>query len=34
MARTVFGNHDRYISTYLKDYPGYFFAGDGAHRSV
>ena len=32
MARTVFGNHTRFIQTYLSNYPGYFFAGDGAHR--
>ncbi|ODV62248.1 acetate--CoA ligase ACS2 [Ascoidea rubescens DSM 1968] len=32
MARSVFRNHDRYIDTYLKPYPGYYFTGDGAGR--
>jgi hypothetical protein len=34
MARTVFGNHPRFIQTYFTTYPGYFFAGDGAHRYI
>ncbi|AGO13723.1 AaceriAGL148Cp [[Ashbya] aceris (nom. inval.)] len=32
MARSVWNNHDRYIETYLKPYPGYYFTGDGAGR--
>eukprot|EP00055_Hartaetosiga_balthica_P000471 m.136660 g.136660 ORF g.136660 m.136660 type:complete len:680 (+) comp10806_c0_seq1:88-2127(+) len=32
MARTVFGNHKRYVETYWQDYPGYYFTGDGARR--
>ncbi|GMM35078.1 acetate--CoA ligase [Saccharomycopsis crataegensis] len=32
MARSVYRNHDRYIDTYLKPYPGYYFTGDGAGR--
>lgn len=32
MARTVYGAHDRYMDTYLKPYPGYYFTGDGAGR--
>ena len=32
MARTIFGDHQRYVDTYFKPYPGYFFTGDGAVR--
>jgi len=32
MARSVWGNHERYNETYLKPYPGYYFTGDGAAR--
>lgn len=32
MARTVYNNHYRYMETYLKPYPGYYFTGDGATR--
>ncbi|ETO19396.1 acetyl-coenzyme a synthetase, partial [Reticulomyxa filosa] len=32
MARTVYGAHDRYLNTYMKPYPGYYFTGDGAKR--
>ncbi|KAI8898232.1 hypothetical protein BC833DRAFT_590570 [Globomyces pollinis-pini] len=32
IARTVYDNHKRYLDTYLKPYPGYYFAGDGARR--
>ena len=31
-ARTVYGDHQRFIDTYLKNYPGYYFTGDGARR--
>ena len=30
--RTVFGDHDRFIETYFKMYPGSYFTGDGARR--
>ncbi len=30
--RTVYGDHDRFISTYFADYKGYYFAGDGCRR--
>ncbi|ALG67603.1 acetate--CoA ligase [Beggiatoa leptomitoformis] len=30
--RTVFGDHDRFIDTYFKTYPGNYFTGDGARR--
>ncbi|KNE54416.1 acetate-CoA ligase [Allomyces macrogynus ATCC 38327] len=32
MARTVFGDHDRYLETYVRPYPGYYFTGDGCTR--
>ncbi|KAH3686976.1 hypothetical protein WICPIJ_002045 [Wickerhamomyces pijperi] len=32
IARSVWNNHARYIETYLKPYPGYYFTGDGAGR--
>jgi len=31
-ARTIFGNHSRYVNTYLKPYPGYYFTGDRCIR--
>ncbi len=31
-ARTLYGDHQRYIDTYFTTYPGYYFAGDGARR--
>lgn len=32
MARTVFGDHERFRSTYFSRFPGYYFTGDGARR--
>ena len=32
MLRTLWGDHNRYISTYFSDIPGCYFAGDGARR--
>ena len=32
IARTVYGDHERYRQTYFTTYPGYYFTGDGAHR--
>ncbi len=31
-ARTVYGDHKRFIETYFNNYPGYYFTGDGARR--
>ncbi|SHE51136.1 acetyl-coenzyme A synthetase [Lampropedia hyalina DSM 16112] len=31
-ARTVYGDHQRFIDTYFSAYPGYYFTGDGARR--
>ncbi len=32
MARTVYGNHERFRQTYFSAYSGYYFTGDGAKR--
>ena len=32
MARTVYGDHQRYLNTYMKPFPGYYFTGDGGYR--
>jgi len=32
--RSVYGDHERFINTYFKDYPGYFTTGDGARRDA
>lgn len=32
IARTVWGDHDRYIKTYMSAYKGYYFTGDGCRR--
>ena len=30
--RTVYGDHDRFVDTYFKAFPGVYFTGDGARR--
>jgi acetyl-CoA synthetase len=30
--RTVYGDHDRFVSTYFETYKGYYFSGDGCRR--
>jgi acetyl-CoA synthetase len=30
--RTVYGDHQRFVDTYFKTYPGNYFTGDGARR--
>jgi acetyl-CoA synthetase len=32
MARSIWGDHERYKETYFKTYPGLYFTGDGARR--
>ena len=32
IARTIYGNHERYKNVYFTAYPGYYFPGDGAFR--
>ena len=34
IARTIWGDHERYKRTYFSAYPGYYFAGDGALRDA
>ncbi|MCB9727836.1 MAG: acetate--CoA ligase [Deltaproteobacteria bacterium] len=31
-ARTVWGDHPRFVATYFTTYPGYYFTGDGSRR--
>jgi acetyl-CoA synthetase len=33
-ARTLQGDHQRFVDTYFSPYPGYFFTGDGARRDA
>ena len=32
IARTIWGDHQRYLETYFTAFPGYYFTGDGALR--
>ena len=32
--RTVYGDHDRFVSTYFETFKGYYFSGDGARRDA
>jgi acetyl-CoA synthetase len=32
--RTVYGDHQRFIDTYFKTFPGAYFTGDGARRDA
>ena len=34
IARTIWGNHERYKNVYFSAYPGYYFPGDGALRDA
>jgi acetyl-CoA synthetase len=33
-ARTVYGDHDRFVQTYFSTYPGTYFTGDGCRRDA
>ncbi len=33
-ARTVYGDHERFVSTYFAAYPGKYFTGDGCRRDA
>ena len=33
-ARTVYGDHERFIQTYFSTYPGKYFTGDGCRRDA
>ncbi len=32
MARTIWGDHERFIQNYFSTFPGYYFTGDGVKR--
>jgi len=34
LARTVWGDHARYVATYFTTYPGLYFTGDGCRRDT
>ena len=34
MTRTLWGDHERFIDTYFKTYPGTYFTGDGCRRDA
>ena len=34
MARSVYGDHERYKSVYFSQFPGKYFTGDGAYRDA
>lgn len=34
IARTVWGDHERYLKTYMSAYKGYYFTGDGCRRDA
>jgi acetyl-CoA synthetase len=33
-ARTILGDHERFLKTYFSTYPGFYFTGDGARRDA
>lgn len=33
-ARTIYGDHQRFVETYFSQYPGYYFSGDGCKRDA
>src|SRR5690606_40304947 len=33
-SRSIFGDHQRFIDTYFKTYPGTYFTGDGCRRDA
>ncbi len=32
MARTIYGDHEKFLDVYYRRYPGLYFSGDGALR--
>mgnify|MGYP002630393325 CR=1 FL=1 len=34
IARTVWGDHERYVATYFSTFEGYYFTGDGCRRDA
>ncbi|MCH9697834.1 MAG: acetate--CoA ligase [Gammaproteobacteria bacterium] len=33
-ARSLYGDHERFVQTYFSQFPGYYFTGDGAKRDA
>jgi acetyl-CoA synthetase len=33
-ARSIYGDHERFVKTYFSQYPGYYLSGDGAKRDA
>jgi len=33
MARTIYGDHNRFIDTYFSSFPGKYFSGDGCYKN-
>ena len=33
MARTIYGDHQRYFNTYFSAFPGKYFSGDGCFKN-
>ena len=33
IARTIYGSHEKYMNTYFKQVPGYYYTGDRVQRS-
>jgi acetyl-CoA synthetase len=34
MARTIYGDHERYVESYFTQYPNLYFTGDGCYRDA
>ncbi|GDY13270.1 acetyl-coenzyme A synthetase 2 [Planctomycetota bacterium] len=34
IARTIYGDHQRYLDTYFRPFPGHYFTGDGCRRDA
>jgi acetyl-CoA synthetase len=34
IARTIYGDHGRYLDTYMRPFPGFYFTGDGGVRDA
>ncbi len=33
-SRTIYGDHERFLNTYFRTFPGYYMTGDGARRDA
>ena len=34
MARTIYGDHQKFLDVYYRPHPGFYFSGDGALRDA